>query len=431
MASLRRELGWAEGAALTMAAVLGSGILYLPALTAALAGPGALVAWAGMGLLSSCFALTFMHLSIRRPDAGGIAAFAGDAFGPPARLVAGWFFLGVLPIGGPVAALIGVDYMGAIVSLSHLEQGLFAVGLFGIAVTLNWLGVSFSGRAAGFVVASVSALLVVSVVANVGRVKASAFHPFLPHGVGPIGLSAALLFWAYVGWEAVAHYAEEFRDVRRDLPKSLLASIVLIVVLYLAVVVVTLGTGAFGGDRTRVSLALLMGDAFGVAGRVVMAVFALLICYGTIHTYMGSQARLVYALARSGDFPPYFKRLNARTGTPTRALGWLLLVFVFVLVADLWGGVSLESLLGWSAGLFIGLYALAMAAGVRLLPRRAQRITAAIGLAASVAVLPFLGWAALLPFAVAGAALAWRRRRGRATSVLAPGDDGSEVPASR
>ncbi len=430
MATFRRELGWLDGAALTVTAVLGSGILYLPALTASLAGPGALIAWAGMGLLSGCFALTFLHLSVRRPDAGGIAAFAGSAFGPAARLTAGWYFLGALPIGGPVAALIGVDYMGAVLPLSHLEEGVFAVGLFGIAITLNWLGVSFSGRAAGIVMAAVSALLLVSVVANIGRVRAPAFHPFLPHGLGPVGLSAALLFWAYVGWEAVAHYAEEFRDVKRDLPRSLLVSVILIVALYLAVEWVTLGTGAFGAGRTQVSLALVMGDAFGAAGRVVMAVFALLICYGTIHTYMGSQARLVYALARSGDFAPYFNHLNARTGTPTRALGWLFLVFVLVLAADLWGGVSLESLLGWSAGLFIGLYALAMAAGVRLLRGRSQRVTAAIGLAASLAVLPFLGWAALLPVAIAGMAVWWQRRRAGG-SVPAPAGDTPGVPAPR
>lgn len=95
--------------------------------------------------------------------------------------------------------------------------------------------------------------------------------------------------------EATAHYAEEFMDPERDLRRSLAVSIVAIVGLYLAVVVVTIGAGAYGHGETSDSLAVRMGEAFGPPGRVVMALFALLICYGTIHTYVGSFARLIFS----------------------------------------------------------------------------------------------------------------------------------------
>ena len=320
MSDLRRILGWPEGAALTIAAVLGSGVLYLPALSAQLAGPGALIAWTGMGLLCIPFATTLMHLSIRHPDAGGIATFAEDAFGPAGRTVAGWLYLGTMPIAAPVAALIGVRYLLAVLPLSPLETALGALALFSLSIVLNWLGVALSGRAAGMVVVTIALLLVVSVVANVGRVHAAAFQPFLTHGLAPIGLTAALLYWAVVAWEAIAHYAEEFRDPQRDLRRSVAVSIVAIVGLYLAVVVVTIGAGVYGSTQTSDSLAVLMGAAFGPAGRVVMALFALLICYGTIHTYVGSFARLIYAQARSGQFPAYFGQVNAKTGTPREPL---------------------------------------------------------------------------------------------------------------
>lgn len=405
MSNFQRVLGWPEGAALTIAAVLGSGVLYLPALTAELAGPAALVAWVGMGLLSVSFAFTLMRLSLRRPDAGGIAAFVGDAFGPAARTLTGWLFLGCMPIGAPVAALIAARYVAAVIPLSPLAGGGVALAMFAVAIILNGLGVSISGRAAGLVVSAIALLLAVSAVASAGRVHVGAFVPFWPHGVTPVVLSAALLFWAFVGWEAIAHYAEEFRDPGRDLPASLWASIFVIVVLYLAVVVVTIGTGAYGGAATGDSLAVLMGHAFGAAGRWVVAAFAVLICYGTIHTYVGGFARLVYAQARQGDFPAYFHHLDARTGTPVRALSALLILFAAVLAVVVGAGVSLEAVLGWSSALFIALYILSMAAGVRLLGRRADKVLAGVGLVVSACVLPFLGWPSLLPVVGGGIAL--------------------------
>lgn len=414
MSQLQRVLGWPEGAALTIAAVLGSGVLYLPALSANLAGPGALIAWIGMGLLCIPFATTMMQLSLRHPDAGGIATFAADAFGPAGRTVAGWLYLGTMPIAAPVAALIGVRYIWAVLPLTPLETALGALALFSLAIVLNWLGVALSGRAAGMIVAIIAALLVVSVAANAWRVHLAAFEPFLPHGLAPVGLAAALLYWAFVGWEAIAHYAEEFRDPERDLRRSLAVSIVVIVVLYLAVVVVTIGARAYGNAQTGDSLAVLMGAAFGPAGRVVMAVLALLICYGTIHTYVGSFARLIYAQARSGQFPAYFGQVNPKTGTPTRALAWLLVMYVVVLAADVVAGLPLEGLLAWASGMFIALYVISMAAGLRLLVGVARRLQAAIGLVVSVLMLAFLGVAALLPFAVAAVALLWHGRRAAA-----------------
>lgn len=399
--TLRRVLGWREGAALTIASVLGTGVLYLPALTAENAGPAGLLAWFGMGLLIIPLALTLARLSTQTPDAGGIAAFVRTAFGAPGGAAAGWLFLGTVPLGAPIAALIGAGYLEAAFGWSaQVGVGVAALLLL-VAVVLNVVGVQISGRAATMVVVLIALLLLAAVAIGSVHLRAANFLPFWPHGLVPVGTDLALLFWAFVGWEAVANYAEEFAHPARDLTRSMFISIAVIDVLYLLLAVVTVGTHAYGGARGQDALAVMLGQAAGRVGVAGTAILALLVTYGTIHAYVGSFARLAYAQARAGDFPPGLAALHARFHTPVRALLTLGAVFAVVLAIDAWHPFALSRLIGWSAAVFIGLYVLAMLAGMRTLPHRNERLTALLALVVCLGAMPFLGWDGVYPAGLA------------------------------
>lgn len=424
MSEFRRVLGWREGAALTIASVLGSGLLYLPALTAELAGPASILAWLGMGILIIPLALTLTRLAVRLPDAGGIAAFARAAFGPSGGAIAGWLFLGTVPIGAPIAALIGADYFVAALYLPHYLSVPIAALLLVPALLLNVLGVQISGRAASVVVGVVAAILVAGVAAGLPAVRAAQFHPFWPHGWQPVIVDMGLLFWAFVGWETVAHYTEEFADPARDLRRGLAVSILAIDVLYVLLSLTTVGTHGYGARRDADALAFLLGHAVGQWAAAVTAVLALLVSYGTVHAFVGAFARLVYAQARSGDFPAWFGRLHQRRSTPARVLYALAIVFALVMGFAAWRGLPLAALLALSSALYIALYCLAMMAGVRLLQRRSERLTAVLALAVCLGILPFLGIDALFPVALGGIGYLAHVVRGRiAHSVPLPEKD--------
>src|SRR5438552_1613712 len=102
-------LGVGSGTALLLGAVLGPGVLVLPKLAAAAAGPASLLAWAGLLALSVPVAITFAALGARHPDGGGAASFAAKAFGPRAAAAVGLWFYCAVPIGAPAAGLIGAD----------------------------------------------------------------------------------------------------------------------------------------------------------------------------------------------------------------------------------------------------------------------------------------------------------------------------------
>ncbi|MDA8346452.1 MAG: amino acid permease [Thermaerobacter sp.] len=409
--SLRKALGWREGAALTIASVLGSGVLYLPALTARLAGPGGLLAWIGMGIMIIPLALTLGQLAVEVPDAGGVAAFARAAFGDIGGTAAGWLFLGTVPVAAPIAALIGAGYVQAALGLGHWFVLPAAALLLAVAVLLNALGVEISGRTATAIVVMIAALLLLAIAVGASRVQAAAFHPFLPHGLAPIGLSTALLFWAFVGWEALAHYAEEFEDPRRDLMRSIVISIVVIDILYLLLAVVTVGTRSYEVGGGVAALAVMLGRGIGSWATIATALLALLVTYGTVHAYVGGFARLVYAQARAGDFPEFFGVLHPGRRTPVRVLVTLAVVFALVFGWDALHPFQLEGLLGWTSGIFIALYVLAMLAALRLLPQKRSRIMAGAALLLCLASWPFLSWEALYPFGLVGVGLLVRWRQ--------------------
>ena len=215
-----RGIGLPQGTALYVAAVLGTGILLLPALAARAAGPGAILAVAALAVISVPLASTFAALSTRHPDAGGVATFARRAFGPTAaRIVGYWFYFGT-PIGAPVAAIMTAQYVVAIIGGDRGTVILIAAALVIVPTAITVFGVRFAGWAQLLLSAALMAILVLALAAAAPHVHPANFAPFLPHGLGGVGIAVSLYIWAFAGWEAVAGIAGEFSRPRRDIPRA-------------------------------------------------------------------------------------------------------------------------------------------------------------------------------------------------------------------
>src|SRR5436190_2579174 len=100
-----------QGAALTIGAVLGTGVISLPAMAAGIAGPASILAWLALVLLSVPLATTFAALGARFPDAGGVSTYARLAFGDRAAAAIGWLFYVVVAVGAPPAAGFAGGYV--------------------------------------------------------------------------------------------------------------------------------------------------------------------------------------------------------------------------------------------------------------------------------------------------------------------------------
>src|SRR5881409_3396446 len=299
--ALRRVITLRHAVAIYVSSLLGSGIFVIPGLAARIAGPASIVSWLLLSLASYPFAYTFAKLSARRPESGGIYAFARDGLGAGAATA--WLFLAWAVLGAPAATVAAASYLAFVFPLDRLDIYLVAAGILLAAFVVNYIGIRFTGRVQLATVAAILVALAIAVVASAPRIAPANYTPFLPNGVTSIGTAAALIVWSYLGYETTSNVAEEFRDPERDFHRSVVISVLLISGLYLAVAVVTVGTGAYtvGGGVTP--FAAMMSDAFGSYGGAIVALLAVFVTFGTVNAYVAGMARVYYAASRDGVFP--------------------------------------------------------------------------------------------------------------------------------
>jgi amino acid efflux transporter len=219
-----------------------------------------------------------------------------------------------------------------------------------------------------------------------------------------------LLLFAFSGWEAVASLGAEFKRPERDIPRSVILSVAIITVLYLAIAAATIGARVYGSPAIdSISVALLLSGGLGVGAALIAAAIAVIVCIGTINAFIAGVARLGYALARDHAAPDWLATLDRR-GTP---IAGVLLIGLF---AE--GGLLVSWLIGLDANFWLALpntlvlltYILGMAAGARLLTGR-TRLLALLSLLLCLLALPFTGVSLWLALLIALAALAYRWAR--------------------
>ena len=413
----RGRLGVAGGTALYVAAVLGTGILVLPALAAAAAGPGAILAVAALALISVPLAATFAALARRHPDAGGVATFARRAFGPTsARIVSYWFFFGT-PIGAPIAALMTARYVVAVIGGDTAQTVLIAIALMVVPVAVTAFGVRFAASVQLVLSGALVAVLVFVLAAAAPHARPENLQPLLPHGWSGVGLAMSLYIWAFAGWEAVAGIGGEFRNPRRDIPRATALALVIVSVAYLAIQIVTVTVLGGRAATSAVPLLDLVSVATGSGGGVVVAVIAAIVVTGVFNAYLAAFSKLGAAMGRDGDLPAWFGR-GAENGAVARR-GLLLSAVVMALysVVVLASG-DLQPFILVHTSIAAAVYGLGVASAIVLLPRRSPGWwMAVLSCVFAAGLLVLAGWHLVFPVGIAvvavlvGVAARWRTRR--------------------
>jgi amino acid efflux transporter len=284
------RLSVAHGTALYTGAVLGTGVIALPALAARAAGPASLLAWAGLLVLSVPLAATFAALGARYPDAGGVSTYARNAFGARAAAVVGWCFYFALPAGVPAAALFAGAYVAAAAGGGRASVLATAIAVITAVTLANLFGVQVSARLQLALAALLAALLALAAALSLPHAQLSNLRPFAPHGWAAVGSAAGLLVWSFAGWEAVAHLAAEFRRPARDLPRATAAALIVVGILYLAVAAASILVLGPAAGRSTAPLADLLARGLGGPARVLAAALAVLLTLGVMNAYLAGAA---------------------------------------------------------------------------------------------------------------------------------------------
>ncbi|MGI3779356.1 MAG: amino acid permease, partial [Janthinobacterium lividum] len=286
------QVGAMRGTALFVAAIVGPGILTLPALAAAQAGPASLITLAVLLAVSTPIAFTFASLNAALPDAKGVAGYAAAAYGPLAgRLVSAWFRYGV-PVGVPALGLIGGDYVAEAAAGGKTTVIVVAAGICAVAIVASIFYRAGSGVLTLVLSIALTVLIITTAVLALPHASSANLTPVAPRGFVAAAASALVLTWVLTGWEAVTNFTDVLRDPRRTLPRVTVATLVIVTLLYAAVAVpeiLVLGPTAGG---TRAPVAAMLKVAVGPAGAIVAAAIAVIISTGNSVAYVGSLAEL-------------------------------------------------------------------------------------------------------------------------------------------
>ncbi|NNC12937.1 amino acid permease [Planctomonas sp. JC2975] len=362
-------IGLTQGTALYVAAVLGTGILLLPALAARAAGPGAIIAVGALAVISIPLASTFAALSTRYPDAGGVATFARRAFGPSAaRVVSYWFYFGT-PIGAPIAAIMTAQYVVAIVGGGRGTVIAIAAGLIVVPVAVTVFGVRFAGWVQLVLSAALMAILVLALAAAAPHTDPQNFTPVLPNGPAGVGGAISLYVWAFAGWEAVAGIAGEFARPRRDIPRATTLALVIVAIAYIAIQTVVVGVLGPRVGTTQAPLLDLVTIGLGPGWGLVVACVAVIVVVGVFNAYFAAFSKLGAAMGRDGDLPAWFGHGAERGGIARRGLllSAAVMAVYFAIVAWI---PDLQPVILVHTSIAAAIYGMGVASALVLLPRR-------------------------------------------------------------
>ncbi len=407
-----KSLGVVRGSALYVGALIGPGLLLVPALGVQAAGPASILAWGALLILSAPLAVTFAALGVRYPVAGGVSAYVRAGFGDAAAGVTGAWFVAAVVLGAPAVALIGGYYVADLVG-GGVGVALAAGFLtYGTVLVANALGLRLSSAFQLALSATLVVVLAVAIAAALPSQAGRNWTPFAPHGWWAVGTAANILVWLFVGWEAVAQLAGEFRQPGRDLPRAIAIAFGVVTILYISLAVVTIGVS--GNSMSRVPLADLVSVGFGQVGRDLTALLAVALTMGTMNVYMGGSAKLVDSLAEAGALPAWLG--GSRRDIPLRPLALFAstgLVLLGLLAA---GVINATDLVRATSSLFVCVYVLSIASAVKILRGR-DRAMALAAVVMVALITAFSSWYILVPAVVAVLSLLqWARYARQATT---------------
>ena len=307
------KIGYWEAAAIGVGGMVGGGIFAVLGLSVQLAGGGTPVAFAIAGLVALVTSYSYAKLSVRYPSRGGTVIFLDRVFGSNY-------------LTGSINVLLWLSYvvMLALYSYAFGSYGatffpdeyhplakhlLISLGIMAPTV-LNVASAKIVGRAEIYVVGVKITILLFFLAMGLGGVEPRrlAVDQWVP--LVPLVAGGMIIFVAYEGFELIANTGEDIRNPSRDLPRAYYSSVIFVILLYVAIAVVTLGSlpvAQITGARDY-ALAEAARPFLGSAGFTLIVVAALLSTFSAINATLYGSARLSYTIAKEGELPAELER---------------------------------------------------------------------------------------------------------------------------
>ena len=344
--TLRKTLSWPHLVALGVGAIVGTGIYTLTGVGADRAGPAVILAFAIAGAVCACAALAYAELATMIPTSGSAYTYTYSVLGETLGWIVGWSLILEYSVAcsavavGWSAYLVGWMEAGGI----HLPQALLVgphaggiVNLPAVLVALTVSGMLMAGtrESATFniilVIIKLSALAVF-VALTLPSFDSANLEPFMPHGFGStvdsdgttrgVMAAAAIVFFAFYGFDAVATSAEEAKNPGRDLKIGIIGSMLTATTIYMLVALGAIGAISYTVlAESAEPLAFVLRALDHPAAASAVALAAIIALPSVILVMMYGQSRIFFVMSRDGLLPRWASKVSQRTGSPVLITG--------------------------------------------------------------------------------------------------------------
>ncbi|MDQ3157855.1 MAG: amino acid permease [Actinomycetota bacterium] len=330
---LTRTIGLLQLSMFGIGATIGTGIFFVLSQAVPVAGPATIISFVVAGVVAGLTAICYAELAGAVPVSGSSYSYAYATLGEMPAMGVGACLLLEYGVSAAAVSVGWSQYLNELLdnlfgiqipeALSQApEQGgivnVPAVILICLCGALLIRGASESAKVNAIMVSIKIVILLMFVGIGIGGWNSDHFANFAPFGFSGVMSAAGIIFFSYIGLDAVSTAGEEVKDPHKNLPLAILISLVAVTVIYIAVVAVAIGaqdSKAFEGQEAGLSAILekVTGSTWPgtlLAAGAVISIFSvtLVVIYG--------QTRILFAMARDGMIPSIFHKVNPRTLTP-------------------------------------------------------------------------------------------------------------------
>lgn len=352
---LSREMSLLDVTMIGVGAMIGAGIFVLTGIAAGVAGPGLILAFALNGGVAVLTAMSYAELGSCFHDAGGGYLWVKEGLPKWNGFLSGWMSWFAHAVACSLYALGFGAYFDHVlrefgILIPHWgflsPQKTLAVGVALIFAYVNFRGASEAGKIGNLVTMAKITILAIFIGFGLALIArrgdwTAAFVPFLPNGFGGVVTAMGLTFIAFQGFEVISQCSEEVKNPKKNIPRAVFLSLLVVVPIYLLVAVTSLasvrpGEGITAWDYLaagKETALVRVAETFFAGGGVMLLIGGLISTMSALNATVFSSSRVAFAMGRDRNFPSLFGKVHEKRFTPYIAIVFSLVIVVLMCIS--------------------------------------------------------------------------------------------------
>ncbi len=352
---LSREMGLMDATLIGVGAMIGAGIFVLTGIAAGVAGPGLIITFSLNAVVALITAFSYAELGSCFHDAGGGYLWVKEGLPKWNGFLSGWMSWFAHAVACSLYALGFGAYFDLVLNELNVEMphwGFLSPQKILAAITavafayVNFRGASETGKVGNIVTITKIIILFVFIGFGLNLIFhrpdwQTAFTPFLPHGWGGVFKGMGLTFIAFQGFEVISQCSEEIKNPKKNIPKAVFLSLIIVVPIYLLIAVTALGAVKPEGGVTpwdylashKETALVEVAKTFFTGGGIMLLIGGVISTMSALNATIYSSSRVAFAMGRDRNFPTFFSKVHKRNFTPHLSIIFSLFIVVIMAIS--------------------------------------------------------------------------------------------------